>query len=313
MSTGEPAVLFVNGFHRSGTTLLTSAVTEAVGGVTTTVGHLARHIPTLDAFMTALAAQNGSAQGGADRGVDRLQVTLATAEEYGFLLQKKTGKQALYGHQDNLTHLREHVDELAEESPSGVVVLKNPWETGRERRLLADFPQARVILLRRRVADIERSMASALTHAEGSRGYGQALTGDRSSNPRVDRTLASPRRRRILLALIRLVLRRRIRRLLRTVRSLPPDRVAFVTYDELRGDPATGAAWAAHLLDPDALAKAFTRQAFTETKEPAPSGRMADALDRRWGKAWDRARAAQVRAGVLAPPTATDNGEGFKS
>jgi len=300
-----PDVLFVNGFHRSGTTLLTSAVTEAVGGITTTVGHLARHILTLDAFMTALAAQNGAAQNGADRGVDKLQVTHATAEEYGFLLQKKTGKQALYGHRDNLDYLREHIDELAEESPSGTVVLKNPWEMGQERRLLADFPQARVILLRRRVADIERSMAAALTHAEGSRGYGQALTGDRDGNQRLDRTLSSPRRRRILLALIRLVLRRRIRRLLRTVRALPPDRVAFLTYDELRGDPATGAAWAAHVLDPEALAKAFTRHAFTDAKEPAPSGRMADALDRRWAKAWDRARAAQVRSGVLTPGVGT--------
>jgi hypothetical protein len=38
-------VIFVNGFNRSGTTLVTAAVTEATGGTTLTVGHLARHLP----------------------------------------------------------------------------------------------------------------------------------------------------------------------------------------------------------------------------------------------------------------------------
>ena len=33
----EPEVLFINGLHRSGTTVMTSAVTEAVGGAATTV------------------------------------------------------------------------------------------------------------------------------------------------------------------------------------------------------------------------------------------------------------------------------------
>jgi hypothetical protein len=52
-----PELLFVNGFHRSGTTVLTSAVTEATGGVTTTVGVLARHIPALAGFLVPIASR----------------------------------------------------------------------------------------------------------------------------------------------------------------------------------------------------------------------------------------------------------------
>ena len=87
-----PRLLFINGFHRSGTTVVTSAVTDAAGGVTTTVGSLAPHIPTLDAFLNSLES------GAADRGADRLKVTPDSPEEYGFLLRAVTGRQALYAH-----------------------------------------------------------------------------------------------------------------------------------------------------------------------------------------------------------------------
>lgn len=63
-------VVFVTGFNRSGTTLVTSAVTDATGGTTLTAGHLARHIPTLDRFL-ATAKKKGITP---DRGVDRLQL-----------------------------------------------------------------------------------------------------------------------------------------------------------------------------------------------------------------------------------------------
>jgi hypothetical protein len=70
-------VFFVTGVNRSGTTLVTSAVTEATGGATLTAGHLARHIPTLDRFL-ATAKKRGVTP---DRGVDRLPVSESTPEE----------------------------------------------------------------------------------------------------------------------------------------------------------------------------------------------------------------------------------------
>jgi Sulfotransferase family len=292
----QPRLLFINGFHRSGTTVMTSAVTEAVCGVTTTVSVLARHIPTLDAFLETLS------DGTVDRGADRLQVTPQTAEEYGFLLHHRTGEHALYGHPDGLRLLREHVAELAAEAPHATVVLKNPWEVGHEAQLLADFPDARIIILRRRLADIERSVDKALLRASSS-AYFRALDGESEHYHRVRRLLGSRWKRPLLLWVLRLVARRRAWRLAESVRELPLDQVAFLSYDELRADPKAGAAWAAHLLDPQALAEAFTKHAFAEQSAPAPSSMVQRALDRRLQRAWTQARAEQVQAGIVAPAT----------
>jgi SAM-dependent methyltransferase len=292
----QPRLLFINGFHRSGTTVMTSAVTEALGGVTTTVGVLARHIPTLDALLETVSA------GTVDRGADRLQITPQTTEEYGFLLHHHTGKHALYGHPDGLRLLREHIAELAAEGAHGTIVLKNPWEVGHEARMLADHPDARIIILRRRLADIERSVDKALLRASSS-AYSRALDGDSEDYHRLQGLLASRWKRPLLLRVLRLVLRRRAYRLASSVRKLPADRVAFLSYDELRANPKAGAAWAAHLLDPQALAEAFTKHAFAERGAQAPSSMAQRALDRRWKRAWENVRAAQVRAGIVAPPT----------
>jgi hypothetical protein len=295
--SGGPRVIFINGFHRSGTTVITSAVTEAVGGVTTTVGILARHIPTLDALLRSQQA------GAVDRGVDRLEITPQTPEEYGFLLNYRTGTHAVYGHPDGLSLVRQHISELAGEAPGAPIVLKNPWEVGREAQLLADHPQAAIILVRRRLADIERSTERALLRSSSS-AYSRALDGDSDDYKRLQHLLGSRWRRPLLLNAQRLGLRRHAYQLAGSVLELPLGRVAFLSYDELRADPNAGAAWAAHLLDPQAFAKAFERHAFAERSPAAPSSIVHRAVDRRWREAWARARAAQVRAGVVPPPMA---------
>lgn len=300
----RPRLLFINGFHRSGTTVMTSAVTEAVDGVTTTVGGLAAHIPPLHSFLAQTAM-------GADRGADRLPVTPQTTEEYGFLLQQRTGSQALYRRPAGVSVLRSHIAELQAQAPGQIVVLKNPWDTGHEAQLLADFPDAAIIMVRRRLADMERSVRKALVRSSTS-AYSRALNGDTGSYRRFQRRLASRWRRRLLLRVLELAGRRRVWRLAAGVRDLPPERVAFLSYDEMRADPRTGAAWAAHLVDPQALANAFAAQAFADAGTRAPSSVVHRALDRRWRAAWRDARARQTQAGIVRPPSparrAQDNG-----
>jgi sulfotransferase family protein len=295
--SGGPPVLFISGFHRSGTTLVTSAVTDAIGGVTTTVGVLAEHIPTLRRLLDDLPDR------AVDRGVDRLRIGPSTPEEYGFLLHQHTGKLGTYDHPGGLRLLRDHVAELAAGQPGATVVLKNPWDLGHEARLLADFPEARMILLRRRLADIERSASSALLRSTSS-DYFRALDGDSESYRRLQRQLASRWKRPLLLELLRLAMRRQAYRLAGSVRELPADRVAFLSYDELRAGPERGAGWAAHLLDSQALASALKRNEFAERERPARSSAVHRALDRRWKLAWDEARATQVARGVMEPPLA---------
>jgi hypothetical protein len=284
-------VVFVNGLHRSGTTLTAAAVTEATGGVTTTAGYLARHIPTLAEFLAAARAT------GATRGVDKLPATESTAEEYGFLLRRHTGKNGLYADPANVEVLRRAIRELA---PDGTVVLKNPFDLGREARMLADFPEARILIIRRRLADVQTSMLRSLARIlRAPTGYTQALGADGIRPGRLARILSPGWSGRTIRALINGWMYLRVLRLTRGVAGLPLDRIALICYDELREDPGAGAAWAAHVVDPDRLAAAFTRRAFADQAPPQPGSRLARALDRHWERTWSRVRKAQQTAGIL--------------
>jgi hypothetical protein len=296
LTTSEPGpiVLFVNGFHRSGTTLATTAATVAAGGVTLTVGHLARRIPSLDRFLGA------PHEVPPDRGVDRLPVTESTAEEYGWLLYHATGRR--YFRNEDAGILRDVVSELAAESGASVVVLKNPWDTGRERLLLDQLPTARVLLVRRAVADIEDSSRRALLRFLESDGYLRALMADDAGVRKLLAALANPWQRRLMLFAARWSLRIGAIRLARSAVRLPPDRVAYVCYEELRDDPATAAGWAAHLLDPAAFARAYTELVFPDCGPARRGGWTTRAIDAYWARAWRRARAAQVRRRVADDP-----------
>jgi hypothetical protein len=287
-------VLFVNGFHRSGTTLLTAAVTEATGATTLTAGHLARHLPNLDRFLRS-ARQRAEPP---DRGVDRLPVDESTPEEYCWLLHARTGDYAFGTEAARSGILHTLVDELATDRDE-VVVLKNPWDTGRERLLLRHFPDSRVLLLRRGLGAIEESNERAYSRLAESPGYPRALMNDRRHAAEFVATMANPKAREELVRRTKRRIRLGAVRLARDAASLPLDRVAFLSYDELRDDPRAGAAWAAHVLDPEALARAVAGLTFPEYNRARSSGPVIRALDGYWARAWRRARTRQLRAGIL--------------
>ncbi len=118
---------------------------------TSRVCDLARHIPSLQQLLQSLDREK------LDRGVDRLEVSATMPEEYGHFLYYMTGKHGLYEDQRNVGLLRGHIAELRQDDPAAPVVLKNPWDFGHEDRILADFPDSKIVLLRRRLAERERS------------------------------------------------------------------------------------------------------------------------------------------------------------
>lgn len=287
-------ILFVNGFNRSGTTLVTAAATEATGAATLTVGHLARHLPSVDRFLAA--ARNRATV--PDRGVDRLPVNESTPEEYGWLLNSRTGEFGFGARAAGAGVLQALIDELAPDG-SGVVVLKNPWDTGRERLLLDHFAGSQVLLVRRQVAAIEDSVARAWARMAGSTGYLRALMNDHRRAAELVARIVNPRARQELIRATQRRTRWEVLRLARSAQRLPLDRVAFLSYDELRNDPQAGAAWAAHLLDPDAFSRAVSALTFPEYHRAGAGDRVVSALDRYWARTWRLARARQVKAGIL--------------
>jgi hypothetical protein len=297
-------VLFITGFNRSGTTLLTSAVTSATQARTLTVGDLARHMPSVRRFL-ATAAKHGTV---IDRGVDRLPVSESTPEEYCWLLKEVTGEFVFDAKAARAGVLDSLIDELAGEQDATLpastrtVVLKNPWDTGRERLLLDHFASACVIVIRRDLSAIEDSQNRAMNRMATSSRYPRALIGDPHSRAEMLGALLNPVARERLVGDFRQRVRRTAIRLGRSASKLPLDRVAFLSYDELRADPIAGAAWAAHLLDPAALAAEIAAQTFGEYNRTSTASWTARAIDWYWARAWRRARARQVKAGILAAP-----------
>ncbi len=291
-------VVFITGFNRSGTTLVTSAVTQAAGARTLTVGDLARHLPSLERFL-ATASKRGTVS---DRGVDRLPVSESTPEEYGWLLNSVTGDFA-FGTQAQADLLHSLVDELAAGGAT-TVVLKNPWDTGREQLLLDHFVDSRVILVRRELSAIEDSQSRAWNRMATSNRYVRALISDPHRRAETLGAILDPQARQRMVRQARSKMRKDAVRLARGVSKLPADRVAFLSYDELRADAVAGASWAAHLVDPGALAQAVAAHTFPEYNLATAPTLWATLIDWYWARAWRRARDRQVRAGILARPRA---------
>jgi hypothetical protein len=292
MTSGRPDtdVLFVSGFHRSGTTLVASALTDATRGTTLTVGYLAERIPGLAALLQR------TRDSPVDRGVDRLPVTAETPEEYGWLFYHASGRHDLRPEDVRADVLPQLVRDIAGDGP---VILKNPWDTGREDLMLQGFPTGAVILVRRGVAAIEDSSRRALLRFVASDTYLRALMGDDDRVRTLLGALAHPRWSRLVLLVSRWGLRINVLRLPRRLAKLPPERVAYLSYDELCRDAVAGAAWATHLLDPAAFAASFKGLVFADCGGERTGGWLVRALDARWERAWRRGRAAQIAAGIL--------------
>lgn len=294
-------ILFVSGFNRSGTTVLQEAVAAATGGRPLTVGDIMRHCsPELAGRLRRIV----EAAEPVDRGVDRRQVTADTPEEYGWLLldwgsRDMIGRPTSRFTKTAVSALGAVADCIA--GSSGIAVLKNPSDTGREALLLGSFPQAGVILSRRRIGGIMASSCAALTRLSANPAYILALSNDSSWI----RSMLWLHRTRMGAGLIRAAtrwnLRLRLVGFLRRLPNLPLERAAFVDYDELLLDPERAAFWAGHIVDAGRLAKQFRTAHSIPERERLAGGWIDRRLDRRWAAAWERARAEQVRRGILTP------------
>ena len=286
-------VIFITGFHRSGTTLLAAALTEAAGATTLTAGDLARHIPAVDELLTS------TKDNATDRGVDRLPVTASTPEEYCWLLRVATGKFEFGPEAAESGVLQKEIEQIAADGDDPVVVLKNPWDTGQEQFLLDTFPDSKVVIIRRGITATEESVERSWVRMAESSAYPRALMGDPMLGERMMMVFSNPELRARMGKETREGNRRKVSELAASVENLPLDRVAFVSYDELRDDAKAGARWAAHVVDPERLAKAFSTLTFPEYNTASAGDEEAERLDAEWAEGWRRARAKQVEAGIL--------------
>lgn len=259
-----------------------------------TVGDLATYLPTVNHLLDRIAADPTKV---IDRGIDRQRVSASLGDEYGWYLWPRTGGRFRRSMRGEMTSLIRDAGRRA-----WPVILKNPWDTGRETRLLRSFPTAKVVIMRRRLGAIQASWEQGLKRFAKSPDYLLAMTGNDLRIRLFLRALKWPVPRSVLLTVLRWDETARLARLLMTVRSLPVERVAFLSYDELKDDPEAAAAWAGHIVEPALLAAAFAESVDLRSSVREPrQGAIPTLLDRMWERAWTRAREAQVRAGILGP------------
>ncbi|HTQ67182.1 MAG TPA: sulfotransferase [Solirubrobacteraceae bacterium] len=289
-------IIFVNGLHRSGTTVIAEAATEASDGVTVTAGLIAESNPYLRELLDAAAA--GLA---VDRGVDARELAEDLPEEYGWLLRDVGRVRAPNVRPQAIPALLAIIERLAAEDGARAVVLKNPWDFGRERTLLELDPDAYILLVRRSMVAVGASRRRALRRYGTSDAYLTALTRHAPGVRMMVNAMRRKRGRAMILSLSAWAARIRVLVFLARAHTLPLDRVAFVSFEELQAGDA-GAEWAAHILDPERFNRAlrsrlWRTEAPTDTRSP-----LVDVLlDRLWERAWQRLRAAQAASGVVPP------------
>jgi Sulfotransferase family len=276
-------VVFVTGFHRSGTTVLTDAIAAATGGTRLTAGHLAKHLPRLEALLASLEESGDDL----DRGVDRLEVKRSLTEEYCWYLYSRAGRFRYS------TKAKDALERLiASVAPErGILVMKNPWDTGNEHTLLADFPGARVVVIRRSLPEIEASLRAALIRTKDSR-YLRALMNNSVAARAWLWTLGTPGVRQAVITMTVWRLRLMVVRLAWSSAKTSDDRITFLSYGDLRDYPARGAEAARRLCVPERLADAFS--ALYEPVGEADASRsfvMPRLLDRYWRWSCLRAQA----------------------
>ncbi|HEX3542167.1 MAG TPA: sulfotransferase [Acidimicrobiales bacterium] len=290
-------ILFVNGFNRSGTTVMQEAVAAATGGTAFTVGDLIAHgSPPMAAALHAIVTSAAPV----DRGVDRRPVTASLPEEYGWLLlDTPAGRRSTRFRPAVAAQLHRVVDSIAQRGDP--VVMKNPHDFGLEAELLDSFPAAKMIVVRRNLPAVIDSSYRAMTRLAASRRYLLALT----NNSRWVRFMLWADGHGASAAIVRFVTRWALRGevliRMRTVSRLPPDRVAFLDYDEMTADPHRGAHWASHLLDAPCLAREFGAAHSLPVSPKVAASWIDRRVDRYWADVWDRLRRDQLRRGVIVP------------
>jgi hypothetical protein len=150
-----PRPVFIIGLHRSGTTFLYQALTNAFSVVSLTVYHVLNYDRVLLQHHEGTAAAAGAELDAlfrswhmATRRIDDITFSPAMLEEYGWVLRRWAGAFHTKGKTAPL--LAEICRKLHYLTPSAdAVLLKNPWDTGHAEDLLNCFPDARFVFLQR--------------------------------------------------------------------------------------------------------------------------------------------------------------------
>ena len=247
------APIFVLGLHRSGTTWLYQVLAEMFPVGVTTLYHVTHYRRLVharlngleDAYRAELSAAL-TARGVVDRGIDDLLVGPDALEEYAFILRKFAGSWGVApGSAAQLDEVMRKLTWLQPDRPA--LLLKNPFDLGSERELLARWPEARFIFIRRDpVRVLNSQFRNHFVYRRGMEPFLEVLLAGIpfwQANFRVlaaaDRLLPDRAYQAAAIQVIRRGITRQLTKHYRALPALPPDRWVEVTYEGLVADPAS--------------------------------------------------------------------------
>ncbi len=160
--------IFIMGLHRSGTTFLYDSISRCFPVANLTLYDLFYYHRLLKNHQTGQAEHDKQhlnrvfrSLGITDRKLDAVWVDDAMVEEYGWMLRNESYHMAL--HASNKDFFAEICRKLLCTNPEArSVLLKNPWDTGNAKQILEWFPEARFIYITRNPIHILNSQLNAL-------------------------------------------------------------------------------------------------------------------------------------------------------
>jgi len=156
-------VVFVMGLHRSGTTLIYSALADAMNCTGLSLhdvifydGLLMQHEAGARDKAAAAIDNYFTKANYLSRGNDNIPLNSKTLEEYGWVLKRHGGSFSTT--QTSVSVLQELTRKLTKiKAPQHCLMLKNPWDTGRTMILARYFPNAKFIFVKRNAIEILHS------------------------------------------------------------------------------------------------------------------------------------------------------------
>ena len=156
--------IFIMGLHRSGTTWLYESLAAVYGLGAVTLHEvfcyprlLARQLAGRSEEDRRLIDEHFAAQGLATRGVDAIELSHATVEEYGWILQRYGGSLKVTPKTKIvLDRLIRKIQHARPDAPA--VLLKNPWDTSNAARIAELYPEAKFVFIARDPLRIAHSL-----------------------------------------------------------------------------------------------------------------------------------------------------------
>ena len=147
--------IFIEGLHRSGTTVLYQMLTASGCFNSVTAYHLIKYDQLLDDYENnrqdnekKMLTESFRKKGEEDRGIDKLKITADFPEEYGFFLEKKSSKVTIT--KKNLSKFNEMCKKITYVSDRNKpILLKNPYDFPNFTYIKKACPDAKFIFIHR--------------------------------------------------------------------------------------------------------------------------------------------------------------------